>query len=117
MTTEQLDKSFETGRLQLSTRDKFSHFGIVFFLCIAPSVLLTLHLNAYLQGLDTSFKDDEIGIILVPLFLAIIFYIIQRERLRFRLVTTSLRWNDLMILIEQVEKESNWIRVSSNKRI
>jgi len=117
MTTEQLDKSFETGRLQLSTRDKFSHFGIVFFLCIAPSVLLTLHLTAYLQGLDASFKDGEIGFILVPPFLAVIFYMIQRERLRFRLITTSLKWDELMKLIKQIEKELNWIRVSSNKRI
>lgn len=117
MTTEQYDKSLETGTLQISTRDKLSHFGIVIFLGIMPSGLLMFHFIAYLQGLVMPFKDGEIWLIIVPLLLAIAFYITQRDRLRFRVVTTPLKWNELMILIGQVGIELKWIRVSSSKRV
>jgi len=116
MTTEQYNKSLETGELQLSLSGKLSHFGIVIFLCFISIALPAIHLFFLIKGNDTSYKEGEIWFTVVPGLLALIFYKLQKVRLKYHEVNTTLNHDELMKLIEQVAKALKWSKIHSDKK-
>jgi hypothetical protein len=117
MTEEQYCKSLETSELQLSFGGKLNHFGIVLLFSLTPILLPAIHLISYLQGEGTTFKEGEIWIMVIPMLLAFLFYLLQKNRLKFHVVNTALTWSEIMILIENVSKELEWHQVSSDKKV
>lgn len=108
MTTDIYNKSIETGELQLGFWEKLTHFSIVGFMLFIPSVLIFIHLFKFFSGDLMSFQIEEIPIILVPLILAFLFYWIQKQRLKFRIVKSELNKDQLNEIILEVAKSLEW---------
>jgi len=108
MTQEQYNKSIETGELQLSLRDKSSHYGIVEFLLFIPLVFLSIILFYYFKGDPKPFVSAEIYIILFPVFLSMLFYLLLKKRLKFKVLHSELDHKDLTAHLIQLCKEQNW---------
>lgn len=118
MTEEIYEKSIETGELQLvGFSDTLSHFGIVFFCLFMPLTIFSLHLIDFFQGRRTSFKEGEFWIVFAPSIVALIFYWIQKRRLKFRIVQTDLKRDQLLKIINDVAKELKWKKISSNIKV
>jgi len=117
MTQEQYDKSIETGYLQLRLWDKVTHFSIVGFLFFIPVLFLVFHLVGYLRGNPAGFAGGELSILIVPIFLGGLFYWLQKSRLKFKVLNTTLKHEEIVDLIKQLCKEWNWTPYLNNHNI
>jgi len=108
MTKEQYDKSIETGELQLGFWNKVSHFSIVLFLFFVPVLFLGIHLYEYLIGNSAYFAEGEIKIMIIALVVGVLFYWLQKSRLKFKKISTNLTSKELIPYIEELCKEWNW---------
>ncbi len=98
MTQEQYNKSIETGELQLDAWGKFSYFSIVVVLFAMPIACMALDIF----DKSTNFVRPPIGFIIVPTIFGILFYILQKSRLKFTIVKTRLSKNEFLKLIKQI---------------
>ncbi len=117
MTNEQIKYSIETGEMKLGNWDKFNHYAIVGFLFIIPALFIFFHLKDYFQGTSRPFREGEIWFMIIPSILGLLFYRIQRNRLKFKSINTKLTREELDPIIEKVATELEWIPYVSNKKI
>ena len=108
MTDQQRQLALQTNKLQLSFWEKTSHFGIVGFLLLIPLTFLSFHLKDALNGTPVQLKTDEIPFLIVPPIIALLFYKLQVNRLKFKEIHTSLSREELYIIIEKTGKELKW---------
>ncbi|RVU00526.1 hypothetical protein EOD41_11015 [Mucilaginibacter limnophilus] len=114
MNKDVYNESVKTGQLQLvGFWPNFSHFGLVAYLLFIPAAALLSNLIGYFQNSPFIFQERDLGMIIIPLILAIIAYIIQKRRLNFRLVQTNLSHIQLKEILKQTAKEHEWILISS----
>ena len=117
MTSEQIKYSIDTGEMKLGTWDKFTHYGIVGFLFLIPSMLIFLHLKDYFQGTSRPFREGEIWFMIFPSILGLLFYRLQKSRLKFKSIDTKLTRDELDPIIEKVANELEWTSYVINKKI
>jgi hypothetical protein len=109
MSREQYEKSVATGELQLPDFwAKLSHFGLVLFLLFIPAMFLFILLLDFLRGNPTSFRTEELWFILTPLVLSFVFFRIQKSRLKFQVIKTTLKRDEIVNIIEQVAHQLEW---------
>jgi len=106
-------QSLQTNQLQLSLKGRLSHYSIVLFLLFVSALMPITHLVKYIQGEGSSFENGEIWIVIVPLTLCILFYWLQKSRLKFNIVNAKLTHTELINLIETVSKKLEWHKVSA----
>ena len=117
MTEDIFNRSIETQELHLAGLEhKLMHYGIVGFLLITPLTLTAFHFIDYFNSGSTNFKDGEVWFLFLPSVLAIIFYVIQKKRLKFKIVKTSLNAEQLKGIINEVAKDLKWVRMSSSTK-
>jgi len=109
-------KSLQTNELQLSLWNKISHYGIVLFLLFVSATLPIIHLVKYFQGDGPSFMSGEIWIIIIPFILSLLFYWLQKSRLKFEIVDTRLTHAELINLINTAGKKLEWSMVTSSEK-
>ena len=117
MTEEEIKYSIETGELKISNWDKFSHYGIVAFFFIIPTMFLFFHIKDYLQGTPKPMKEGEIWFIIVPVILGYLFYRLQKKRLAFKSIETSLTREQLNSIIENVAHKLEWHQYLNNEKV
>ena len=117
MTNDQIKYSIETSEIKLGIFDKFNHYGIVGFLFIIPITLIFLHLKDYFQNNPKPFREGEILFIIIPSILGILFYLLQKNRLKFKSVETKLTREELDPIFEKVAKELEWTLYVNNKKM
>ncbi|MDB5147006.1 MAG: hypothetical protein JWQ57_1026 [Mucilaginibacter sp.] len=108
MTKEQYNRAIDNEELQLTISEKLSHFSIVLFCLFISIILPVIHLIKYFQGDESPFMDGELLIIIVPLMIGLLFYWLQKRRLKFKIITTSLTHNDLLKIIDAVGRQLKW---------
>ena len=108
MTEQQRQVSIEKNKLQLPFWDIFSHFSFVGFLFIIPSMFLFFHLKYWFDGTTTRFFIGELPFLVIPIILGVVFYKLQSNRLKFKVVQTNLSRQELVDIIEKVGKELKW---------
>jgi hypothetical protein len=109
MKQEVYNRSIKTQELQLiSSTDKIMHFSIVGYLLFLPVILLSMHLLSQIRGLATSFHEGEIWLITISLVLSAAAYLLQKRRLKFKVIKTTLNKEKLKEVITQVAKELEW---------
>ncbi len=114
MKKETYDKSVETGELQLvGFWPNLSHFGLVYFLLFMPAMVLFFHLIDYFRNIHNLFQEGELWILIVPPILAIIVYLIQKRRLKFRIIQTKLNHIQLKEILIKVAQQLEWEFISS----
>lgn len=117
MTQEEYYKSIETGKLQLSRKDWLTHFGVAGFLFFIPLMLFSIHLFKFFEGNPFSFRDGEVYLLLVPIIIGFLFLLLQRGRLKFKVLTTTLSQKELTEYIERLCKEWDWKPYFHNKNV
>ncbi|MBX2930574.1 MAG: hypothetical protein KF781_01365 [Chitinophagaceae bacterium] len=117
MTEQQVKYSLQTNKLQLNFWDKVSHFGIVVFLLFIPLLFVFFHIKDSLNGAPKPIKEGEIYFLIVPTLLAILFYKLQSDRLKFKEVITTLPRQHLNTIIEKVSAELKWYPEEINKNV
>ena len=116
MTQEQIRYAKETGNLHLSFWDKFTHYGIVLGIGAIPLVVVGAIL------INNTKHSKPVGSFLVlfaivPSIVAVIAFILQKNRLKFEVVVTSLEQEKIEAIIEDVAKKLNWEFYKKNKEI
>jgi hypothetical protein len=108
MKKELIKKSKETGELQLTFWEKETHYGIVIYLLVIPTVFLFFFIKDAISG-DTSRMRSELVVFgLVATLLSFLAYRMQKKRLRFTSVDTNLAKDQLTQIIELTAKEFKW---------
>ena len=108
MTEEQREISLQTKRLGLSFWGKVSHFGIVGFMFFIPLMFVFLHLKDALNGTPKPTQAGEAYFLIIPTLLAIVFYKLQSDRLKFTEIHTTLPRQQLNDIIEKVGSDLKW---------
>lgn len=117
MTNDQIRYSIETGEMKLEFWDKFTHYGIVGFLFFIPAMFIFFHLQDYFQGTPRPFREEEIWFMIVPSLLGLLFYRLQRNRLKFKSIDTNLTREEFDPIIEKVANELEWMPYVANKKV
>ena len=117
MTNEQIKYSIETGEMKLGNWDKFTHYEIVGFLFIIPALFIFFHLKDYFQGTSRPFREGEIWFMIIPSILGLLFYILQKSRLKFKSIDTKLTRDELELIIEKLANELEWTPYVKNKKV
>jgi hypothetical protein len=108
MTDEQYQKSVDTEELQLDFCGKFSHFGIVGFCLMMPIIVFSYYIIGAIQGDIDPFNTADFLIIFIPTLVGCLFYYLQKSRLKFKVITTSLTRFELLAIVNQVGKQLEW---------
>jgi hypothetical protein len=109
MTEAQFQKSIETGELQLSAFGKFNHWSPIFFLMLAPMVILISIAVSIISQHSYHFSEPELQIIIIPSVLSLLIYLLQKRRLKFKMIKTTLSQPEILKIIKQVSTDLNWI--------
>src|SRR5690606_24768743 len=117
MTNEQIKYSINTGEMKLGNWDKFTHYGIVYSLFIIPVMLFFFYLEDYFQGTARTIREVEIWFIIIPSILGVLFYRLQKSRLKFKSIETKLTRDELGLIIEKVANELEWTPYVNNNKI
>ncbi|MCU7571618.1 hypothetical protein N4T16_10285 [Riemerella anatipestifer] len=117
MTNKQIQYSVETGELKLGIWDKFTHYGIVGFLFIIPVMFIFFHTKDYFQGISRPFIEGEIWCVIIPSILGLLFYRLQKNRLKFKQIETKLTREEIDPIIEKLATELEWTPYLINEKI
>lgn len=114
MTSQQITKSIATRELQLGRREKFYHYFFVWFLVV---IALLPFFNDISQGPGADIASWFLTpFTLIPLPLAVIYYFIQKRRLRFTVIETKLTLEQVLETVNMIGERQNWHRSAKNKR-
>lgn len=108
MTPQQIKKSTETGTLQLHFWDMVTHYFIVIFFAFLPVLFALMTLYDYVFEIERYYIEGNIWLYIVPLALSLFFYILQRGRLRFTVVETTLNRAEILSLVESISNNQKW---------
>lgn len=117
MTKEQKQFILQNNKLRLSFWDKISHFSIVGFLLFIPLIFVFLQLKDALNGTSRPVKESEIYFLIIPTLLALLFYKLQSDRLKFKEVFTTLSRQQLTVIIEKVGNNLKWYPEKINNEV
>jgi len=109
MNDSRVKRSIATGELQLGFRDKITHYSIVGFTGIIPVLFLFIYIKDYLNGTARPLMEGGILLIIIPCLLALIFFVLQKSRLKLKVVETDLTRDELDPIINKVASELDWI--------
>lgn len=108
MKRELIEKSLETGELQLTLSQKGGHYGIVIAFLIVPTVNLFFLIKALITNDFDKIRSELLVVALIAGGLGFLCYRFQRDRLRFVTVDTNLDRDQLMKIIELTGEELKW---------
>ena len=109
----------QTKRLKLSRWQTLDHFFIVFFILFIPGLTLFSLFEIYVtETYDGVRTADELITTAWPwLIPAVVFYFIQKRRLRFREVKVDYTDQEFQEAIERTAKEYEWQIELNNKNV
>jgi hypothetical protein len=117
MTPQQIKRSIETNKLQLSFWDAISHYLIIMLFAFVPVLFALLTLYNYIYEIDRPYVEGNIWIYIVPLILSLFFYILQRRRLQFTIIETTLNRGKILALAENISMDQNWDIIRKSKTL
>jgi dolichol kinase len=117
MTSEKVKYGLENRELKLSFWEKVQHYGIVGFCFIIPATLTFMYLKDYFENSHKPIKSGEIWFLIIPALLGILFFYLQKSRLKFKEVNTNLNKSQLKKIIDKVAEELEWHIYKSNSKV
>jgi len=109
MNNQIIKKCIEENELQLSFWNKFSHYSIVIFVLIIPICAIVYKIIDAINKTERPSKDGEIYVFVIPIILSILFYLLQKKRLSFKIVETKLSMDEIYKIVDETAKELGWI--------
>lgn len=118
MENDLIEKSIESGELQLESRDKINHFSIVFY-SFTFAVFMPIMVLFY-QIYDPASNKNYGVLWFSPIFaiVGVIFYFIQKKRLKLTSIKTNIKREEFDNIIEQISNKYGWqICINTSKKI
>lgn len=116
MSDEIIKKCIEKNELQLSFWDAMTHYWICVYLLIIPIATLANKIRYILNKTGSPSRNGEIYMIIIPILLSVFFGLLQKKRLGFKIVTSTLDRGALNKIIENTATELGWIINRRNKK-
>ena len=115
MTNEQIQDSINTGFLTLTFKEKLTHYSIVYMSILLGVFFLgyTLYLNLF-SGKEI---DKTILIPVTAISIGIIFYFIQKYRLKFKVIDSNLDNFTIKTLLRETCRELKWTKEFENDNV
>lgn len=114
MNSKILKKCIDKKELQLSFWEMVTHYWICVFFLVVPITIIVSKIINFIKEEDKS-REGEIYMIIIPILLSILFGLLQKRRLSFKVFNIE---NDRKILnevVEQTATELGWIIDRRNK--
>ncbi len=114
MDNDLIEKSIETGELQLPFWQKVTHFEIVLW-SFGVAVIMPL-ITLFYEIYDPARNKNSYGIIwysLIFVSVGVMFYFIQKKRLKLTLIKANISRRDFDRILEKIRSRYGW-RVSTN---
>lgn len=108
MKKELIEKSLQTRELQLTFWQKEGHYGLVIYLLIIPTVFLFFFIKDAANGNFDRAKPEFLVVGVIACGLSFMTYRLQRKRLKFVTVDTTLDRDQLTRIIELTGEELKW---------
>ncbi len=109
MKSEGIKIMLETERLKLNKSQLFSHFFVILFILILPTLCFYTIFKIEVLGSIEFKTTQELLYMSIPwLILAIVFLIIQYYRLNFIKINKKVTGEDFIRIIQITGKERNW---------
>ncbi|MFN8713811.1 MAG: hypothetical protein ACK5Z2_13275 [Bacteroidota bacterium] len=114
MTEEQIQKTIETGYLQLKLKYKLKHyfFPILLFLLVPAAHLFLLISSPLVRQTERMY-----WMYLISFSAGIAVLFLQRKRLKIKVIETKLHYNEIMQRIEKLANELKFIPVISTEKV
>lgn len=109
MNNQTIQKCIEKNELQLSLRDKISHYWAVIFALIIPISFITYKIVDIINKKERPSKDGDVYVFIIPIIISFLFYLLQKKRLSFKMVETKLSVDEIYKVIDETAKELGWI--------
>ncbi len=109
MTQLQFQKMIDTKTLFLTKEQTFWHYSIIPFLLVAPAMTTIDAFKLYITHTYNSNKPIDFTFGYTWILPAIIFYFIQRRRLKFKIINVSVNSNTFHQAAKQTAKELKWV--------
>ncbi|GGF23448.1 hypothetical protein [Flavobacterium limi] len=109
MNNQIIKKCIEENELQLSFWDKISHYWSVIFVLIIPICSITYKIIDVINKTERPSRDGEIYLFVIPIIVSVLFYILQKKRLSFKIVETKLNIDEVFKITEETANELGWI--------
>lgn len=119
MKKEWIPIMIETGQLKLKLMELLTHYMVVIFLSIPFLMNLYSLIQEHLLDSYTGVRNPEDMLVATSPFgiLAIIFFFIQRNRLKFKSIKTKLSKEKINEVIEMTAKQLDWNPVLIDSRL
>ena len=121
LTSQNIKKSIQTKELQLDFRQKTSHYQSVLVLLYLSALCLLLPLVFFLKDYFWGFyKHFDFGLILASLFFliaALIYYFIQKKRLKMTVIESNLTREEIGSIIDELCRKFNWSKWRNRKNL
>jgi|SRR5687768_6891881 len=108
MDNELIKRSKKTGQVQLSTGEKFGHYGIVIYILIIPVTMILFTIKDLFTKGSANFRTEFIWVLLIAGGVSYLFYRLQKTRLKLTKVETNLTRQEIEKLVEDTAEELKW---------
>jgi len=115
VTDQQIYLSIDTNERQLTNRERFSHYSIVFYCFLISAAFFAAFIKKLVIGDSKRLLGIILLFMLVPSIIGLLFYKLQKTRLKFKTVETNLPREELDKIIERVAAELQWRIYTRNK--
>ncbi len=116
MTEKTIKNCIEKKELQLSLWQKIDHFWVVIFVLIIPISTIVFEVKDILNKTEKPKRDGEIYLFIIPILLSILFYLLQKKRLKFKIVETKLNIEEIFKVVDKTATELDWIINKRNNK-
>ena len=109
MNAEIAKKCIDKNELQLNFWNKIDHYSVVVFVLIIPISLAFFKIKDILDKTEKPSREGEIYLFIIPIIFAILFYLLQKKRLRFKIAETKLTIGEIYKVVDETAIELDWI--------
>lgn len=110
-----LKKCIAKKELHLNFSDTITHYWICVFLLIIPIVIIVVDIINIVKEVERPRREGKVYMIIIPILLSILFGLLQKKRLGFKVSNTALDIKMLNEVVEETATELGWIINRRNK--
>lgn len=109
MNNQIIKKCIDKNELQLSNWNKINHYWSVIFALTIPIWFIINKTIDLFERTERPSQDGDIYVFAIPISLSFLLYLLQKKRLRFKIVETNLSIDEIYKIVDDTAKQLGWI--------